>query len=180
MLYEIMGYGRTIWGGTSRMSEVTFKFRSVIPFRFRRCFVFHLVLRVNGIKFRCSENVTDFSFCFRMKGSALRKRGLWQLFILRGMCCIRFVVVLFSEWNGKTDDIAFLVKHFSMLSMQIGELCSPKLEVLQDSVSERNVAYEVNFQTVYFPIDFPNPLFLALFLSPPHQIVLICASKPRR
>jgi len=51
----------------------------------------------------------------------------------------------------------------------LGSECFPKLEVLQDYALDINVAYEVNFQTVYLPIyeilpircSFHFPLFSA-------------------
>jgi len=46
-----------------------------------------------------------------------------------------------------------------------GSEYSPKQEVLQDSGLEINVAYEVNFQTEYLPIDFSFPIRCSLHFS---------------
>jgi len=46
-----------------------------------------------------------------------------------------------------------------------GSECSPKLVVLQDSAFEPNVVYEVNFLTVYLPIDLIFPIRCSLHFS---------------
>jgi len=46
-----------------------------------------------------------------------------------------------------------------------GGECSSKLEVLQDSAFETNVVYEVNFQTVYLPIDLIYPIRCSSYFS---------------
>jgi len=53
----------------------------------------------------------------------------------------------------------------------MGSECSPQLEVRQDSDFEKNEVCEVNFQTVYLPIDLVFPIrcflhFSSIRLSP--------------
>jgi len=54
------------------------------------------------------------------------------------------------------------LEHFSLFvrreGSKMGSECSPKVEVLQDSAFEKNVVYEVNFQSVYPPIDWIFPI----------------------
>jgi len=62
---------------------------------------------------------------------------------------------------------ALPMDHFSVYEkgVKTGSECSPKLEVLQDSAFETNVVYEVNFQTVYLPIDLIFPIRYSLHFS---------------
>jgi len=59
------------------------------------------------------------------------------------------------------------MEHFSVCEnlSKTGSECSQKLEVLQDSAFETNVAYELNFQMVYLPIYLISPIRCSLHFS---------------
>ena len=67
-------------------------------------------------------------------------------------CVLVAVLNCFSVWGGKRKlNTQWTISLWE--GSRTGSECSPKLEVLQDSAFETNVVYEVNFQTVYLPID---------------------------